>query len=238
MQTYHGFPTPPLDRPSFLTIGNFDGVHRGHQALVAEMARGRARRGLPGRPADVRAAPADRAAPGHRAVAPDQQRGTRRHPGRAGAGFHRDPPLLPRDRGHVRRRLHGAGGGAFPAVRAVDRPRLRARPRARGERGAAGRVGRGAGLHRACGRAVRLPGGAGALVPRASAAFRRGRRRPGCGLAGSPLHRLGRGGARRAAGPQAGLPHREPGAAARSPGAGLRHLRLLGVAGGRRLSPR
>jgi riboflavin kinase/FMN adenylyltransferase len=47
MQTYLGFPdTAPADGriPSFLeqdtyiTIGNFDGVHRGHQALVAAMA--------------------------------------------------------------------------------------------------------------------------------------------------------------------------------------------------------
>ena len=37
MQTYLGFPTQPLDRPAFLTIGNFDGVHRGHQMLVSEM---------------------------------------------------------------------------------------------------------------------------------------------------------------------------------------------------------
>ncbi len=38
MQTYLGFPTQPLDRPAFLTIGNFDGVHRGHQMLISEMA--------------------------------------------------------------------------------------------------------------------------------------------------------------------------------------------------------
>jgi riboflavin kinase/FMN adenylyltransferase len=37
MQTYLGFPTQPLARPAFLTIGNFDGVHRGHQLLVSEM---------------------------------------------------------------------------------------------------------------------------------------------------------------------------------------------------------
>ena len=38
MQTYFGFPPEPLDRPAFLTIGNFDGVHQGHQMLVSEMA--------------------------------------------------------------------------------------------------------------------------------------------------------------------------------------------------------
>jgi len=38
MQTYLGFPTLPLNRPAFLTIGNFDGVHRGHQMLVSGLA--------------------------------------------------------------------------------------------------------------------------------------------------------------------------------------------------------
>ncbi len=37
MQTFIGFPPSPLDRPAYLTIGNFDGVHRGHQALVSAM---------------------------------------------------------------------------------------------------------------------------------------------------------------------------------------------------------
>ncbi len=37
METYFGFPAQPLGRPAFLTIGNFDGVHRGHQELVREM---------------------------------------------------------------------------------------------------------------------------------------------------------------------------------------------------------
>ncbi|MCX6029817.1 MAG: riboflavin biosynthesis protein RibF [Chloroflexi bacterium] len=37
MQTYLDFPSPPLERSAYLTIGNFDGVHRGHQQLVSEM---------------------------------------------------------------------------------------------------------------------------------------------------------------------------------------------------------
>ena len=37
MQTYLGFPDPPLTQSAYLTIGNFDGVHRGHQALVSRM---------------------------------------------------------------------------------------------------------------------------------------------------------------------------------------------------------
>ncbi len=38
MQTFLGFPPRPLTRPALLTIGNFDGVHRGHQALICQMA--------------------------------------------------------------------------------------------------------------------------------------------------------------------------------------------------------
>lgn len=38
MQTYRGFPTERLSQPVYLTIGNFDGVHRGHRMLVAELS--------------------------------------------------------------------------------------------------------------------------------------------------------------------------------------------------------
>ncbi len=34
---YRGLPDEPFATPSYLTIGNFDGVHRGHQALVESM---------------------------------------------------------------------------------------------------------------------------------------------------------------------------------------------------------
>ena len=37
MQTYRGFPPQPLDRAVHLTIGSFDGIHRGHQALIRKM---------------------------------------------------------------------------------------------------------------------------------------------------------------------------------------------------------
>ncbi|OQA43546.1 MAG: Riboflavin biosynthesis protein RibF [Chloroflexi bacterium ADurb.Bin325] len=39
MDTYLGFPQTPFEQPVFLTIGNFDGVHRGHQMLVTDLAR-------------------------------------------------------------------------------------------------------------------------------------------------------------------------------------------------------
>ncbi|MCB0256696.1 MAG: bifunctional riboflavin kinase/FAD synthetase [Anaerolineae bacterium] len=37
MRTYHDLPDPPFTTPSNLTIGNFDGVHLGHQALIAAL---------------------------------------------------------------------------------------------------------------------------------------------------------------------------------------------------------
>lgn len=38
MDVYDGFPTPPPAGPVYLTIGNFDGVHRGHQMLITDLA--------------------------------------------------------------------------------------------------------------------------------------------------------------------------------------------------------
>lgn len=38
VETYNGFPLQPPDLAVFLTIGNFDGVHRGHQTLIGDLA--------------------------------------------------------------------------------------------------------------------------------------------------------------------------------------------------------
>ena len=38
MYVYHNLPLRPLEAPSNLSIGNFDGVHLGHQALLRAMA--------------------------------------------------------------------------------------------------------------------------------------------------------------------------------------------------------
>ncbi|MCS6845383.1 MAG: bifunctional riboflavin kinase/FAD synthetase [Caldilineales bacterium] len=48
MQIYHGLPELPLARPSALTIGNFDGVHLGHRALIHTMLESARRRGWQG----------------------------------------------------------------------------------------------------------------------------------------------------------------------------------------------
>ncbi len=49
MEIFDGFPDPSITQPVYLTIGNFDGVHRGHQMLVSELARvAHASRGVAG----------------------------------------------------------------------------------------------------------------------------------------------------------------------------------------------
>lgn len=47
MKVFRGCPTPESRRPCVLTIGNFDGVHRGHQALLAELRAAADRLNLP-----------------------------------------------------------------------------------------------------------------------------------------------------------------------------------------------
>ena len=43
MKVYRGAPRPSDRVPCALTVGNFDGVHRGHQALLTRVAALRAR---------------------------------------------------------------------------------------------------------------------------------------------------------------------------------------------------
>ncbi|MDB5764933.1 MAG: ribF [Herminiimonas sp.] len=46
MKVYRGLPNAESRAPCALTVGNFDGVHRGHQALLARMREAAARLGL------------------------------------------------------------------------------------------------------------------------------------------------------------------------------------------------
>ena len=46
MKIYRGLPAPDARVPTALTIGNFDGVHRGHQALLARVVAAAHERGL------------------------------------------------------------------------------------------------------------------------------------------------------------------------------------------------
>jgi riboflavin kinase/FMN adenylyltransferase len=47
MDIFYGLPSPSKRLDCALTIGNFDGVHRGHQALLAQLVGEAHRRGLP-----------------------------------------------------------------------------------------------------------------------------------------------------------------------------------------------
>ncbi|MEZ7848848.1 MAG: bifunctional riboflavin kinase/FAD synthetase [Polaromonas sp.] len=49
MKIFHGHQHPALAQPCALTIGNFDGVHRGHQAMLAVLKNEAQHRGLPAR---------------------------------------------------------------------------------------------------------------------------------------------------------------------------------------------
>ena len=47
MQVFRGFQHPGIAPACALTIGNFDGVHRGHQAMLALLRSEAQHRGLP-----------------------------------------------------------------------------------------------------------------------------------------------------------------------------------------------
>ena len=71
MRIFRGLRHPDLKRPCALTIGNFDGVHRGHQAMLALLTNEARHRGVPSavltfepHPRDFFAARAAKAAPG------------------------------------------------------------------------------------------------------------------------------------------------------------------------------
>ena len=49
MKIFRGHQHPALAQPCALTIGNFDGVHRGHQAMLAVLKNEAKHRGLPAR---------------------------------------------------------------------------------------------------------------------------------------------------------------------------------------------
>jgi len=46
LRVYRGAPPPPLRQPSALTIGNFDGVHLGHRAMLTRLVSAAEARGL------------------------------------------------------------------------------------------------------------------------------------------------------------------------------------------------
>ena len=99
--------TRPAAGGCALTIGNFDGVHRGHQAMLALLRNEARHRGAAGLRADLRAAPA-------RLLRPPRRQA------RARAGAHRDPARQARRARALRhrpRRRRCASTSASPRCR-------------------------------------------------------------------------------------------------------------------------
>ena len=235
MRVFRGLPTS-ADPPVALTIGNFDGVHRGHQAMLVAAHRSRGRsRAAPGG-ADVRPASranSSRATPRRRdcrrcAASSSASRARRRarlvarfdgglaslppervHRGRAGAAARR--PLAAGRRGLPLRQ--GPGGRPVDAARA--RPHVQHRGDAHRRRRRRARV-----VHRG----AQCAGG--------------GRSRARHALLGRPYRHLRPGRARREARTHAGLSDGQPPAEAQRPPVGrLRGARARAsgdAAGGRR----
>lgn len=65
MQVFRSLPSALLRRPSALAIGNFDGVHLGHQALLSEVVRAAHERALQPAVVTFEPHPRDRVAGGH-----------------------------------------------------------------------------------------------------------------------------------------------------------------------------
>ena len=212
---------------SVVTIGVFDGVHLGHQRIVARAAELGRERGPAGggdhlRPASGRGDQAGQppAVPLLGPAARRAARGPRRGRGVRGPVHARVLPDRPR-----RVRAHRAGRAA--ARRGGGRGRgLPLRPQGDGRRGAADQARREVRVHRrraAAARARRRDG----LLDGHQDAARRGRRGEAAKAARPPAPRRGRGRPRSPARPPARLPDRERRVAAAHRDPGRRHLRGL-----------
>ena len=226
---------------SVVTVGVFDGVHRGHQQLISEAVRRGRERGLPDGGGHLRPAPG-RAGPARQPPGPADQPAPARRPGRRArrgrvlrAAVH--PGAVPDAAGRVRAR--GAGRPVARGRRG-GRAQLPVRPQGRRRRGAAHPAGTAVRLRR------RGPGPdprrrRHLLLDLHPGLHRRRRRGRGGRRARPPAPGRGRGRARRPARPGAGLPdgqHRRRAAHRAARRRRLRRRSVRASAAGRRYRPR
>ena len=108
MRVFRGFHHPGIAKSCALTIGNFDGVHRGHQAMLALLTSEARHRGLPSCVLTFEPHPRDYFA------------ALRRQAGH-GAGAHRDPARQADRAGALRHRAD-RGAALRPAPGAAQSP--------------------------------------------------------------------------------------------------------------------
>ena len=78
MQIFRGFGDPGVAPACALTIGNFDGVHRGHQAMLALLDTEARQRGLPSCVLTFEPHPRDYFAGPHQETGPARRRASAR----------------------------------------------------------------------------------------------------------------------------------------------------------------
>ena len=236
MQVFRGLP-PAADAPVALTIGNFDGVHRGHQAMLSRLVEAAEDLALPSAVLTFDPPPreffAKATAPAAPVVGAGQDRAVRR--ARRRPHLHRAIRRAARRRSSPKAFIDGV---LVRRLGAAVAPRRRGFPLRQGQGRRpchAARVGadvqRGSDAHR--GRRRRA-----GIVDGGARGARGGRSRARAGAARARIHDLGQSRTRREAGAPAGVSDGEHPAKAQAPGGrnirGARARARRGAADGRR----